>query len=107
MMKQCAPHGAEVTAVLYCTSEQCVVTVSWDRTLRVHDEKPNTEECPTLRTVVNAHDADINCVAFARELGLLATGAADGTLRMWDFQSVKLVGVCEAHTVRAVLRRFV
>ena len=99
-MKRCKPHQADVTAVVYCPSEQTIVSVSWDRQLVVHDEKPNSEECATLRTVVNAHDADINCLDFSRELSLLGTGAADGTLRMWDFQSVKLVGVCEGHEVQ-------
>jgi len=95
--KRCVPHDADVTALVYCPHEQLIVSASWDRTLRVHDEKLTSEECPTLRTVVNAHDADITSLTFSRELGLLATGGADGTLRMWDFQTLKLVGVCEAH----------
>jgi len=100
LMKSCAPHTADITALVYCALDQTIVSVSWDRSLVVHDEKPNTEDCPALRTVTNAHDADINCLAYSRELSLLGTGAADGTLRVWDYQSVKLVGVCEGHEVR-------
>lgn len=37
-----------------------------------------------LRSVVNAHHADITALAASRELGLVATGGADATLHIWD-----------------------
>jgi WD40 repeat protein len=39
--------------------------------------------CSVVR---RAHGKDITCVAFNYELSVIATGATDGTVRLWDFQ---------------------
>lgn len=75
VMKPAVAHGGEVSSLLYSTEDQVFITTSWDRSLRVHDER-EVEECPTLRTVHGAHSSDIVCAAFSRPLGLIATAAA-------------------------------
>lgn len=85
VLKRCIPHSGEVTSVAYAAEDHLIVSASWDRTLRVHDEVAG-EAAPTLRAVVNAHSADIQKVALSYQLSLLATGGSDGSLRFWDFQ---------------------
>lgn len=85
VLKRCIPHSGEVTSVAYAAEDHLIVSSSWDRTLRVHDEVAG-EAAPTLRAVVNAHSADIQKVALSYQLSLLATGGSDGSLRFWDFQ---------------------
>ncbi len=43
-------------------------------------------ECPTLRTVLGAHQTDISAACFDHDLSLFATAATDGTIRVYDFQ---------------------
>lgn len=64
--------------------------------LQVHDEEPQ-EELPSLRTVAAAHPADVTQCAFSYPLSMIVTGARDGSVRMWDFQDVRLQCDCVGH----------
>lgn len=48
------------------------------------DAQNEPDAVTLLRSVVNAHHADITALAASRELGLVATGGADATLHIWD-----------------------
>ncbi|CAM9325025.1 unnamed protein product, partial [Phaeothamnion confervicola] len=85
-MRTLPPHGAAVSGLAYCGADRVIVTASWDRCLRAYDEVAEDSNASLLREVNGAHDADITALALSRPLGLVATGAADGTLRLWDFQ---------------------
>ena len=62
-----------------------MVSVSWDRNVCIYDDG-NNDGLTLLRVIRFAHDRDITCVAFSYQLSVIATGAADGSLRLWDFQ---------------------
>jgi elongator complex protein 2 len=62
--------------------QQIVVVGSWDKTVRVYDEAASEKDNPLLRTVQCAHAADITSIALSHTLGLIATGAADGTVKV-------------------------
>ena len=61
--------------------DRCVVTSSWDRCVHVYNDK-----LELLRRVVHAHDTDIVSLAVSRSLCLIATGGAEGLVKLWDFQ---------------------
>ena len=62
-------------------------SVGDDRTIRLWDiRKPN--EGPS-HTVNNAHEGDVNCLAFNPEKEfLMATGSADKTVAVWDMRNL-------------------
>ena len=102
-------HTAEVSVVKYCDSDDnndtpgIIFSASWDGSIKMWDDRePNTVRL--LRCVRNAHGEqarthgadhglhmvpiDITAAAFSLELSLIATGGADGSIRVWDFQTL-------------------
>ncbi|KAJ8612508.1 hypothetical protein CTAYLR_003695 [Chrysophaeum taylorii] len=87
------PHQAEVGALVYSPEDRIIITVSWDRAVHVYDERETKNARDALlRRLDNAHDVDIVAVSFSRDLGLIATAAADNDVRLWDFEDLQLVG---------------
>lgn len=68
------------------------MTGGWDRSLRVYDEAPREGDPPLLRQVEGAHCTDINAVAVSHRWSLIASGSADGSFRLWDFQFLSCEG---------------
>lgn len=72
-------------------------SVGDDKTIRLWDiRKPHTPEgsnshsSSLTHTVRNAHDHDINCIAFNPEKEfLMATGSSDKTVAIWDMRNLK------------------
>lgn len=125
LMKSGTSHSSEVTMLRYCKEDKCLISVGWDRQImvrfdrdcfesevlclsvrvfvpQVHDEEPQ-EGLPLLRTVVAAHDADVTCCDFSYNLGVVVTGSRDTTLKLWDFQDMRLECVCQGHTAGACI----
>lgn len=76
--------GYELSSLMHAGESQLLLTVSSDRALRVVDEVAVSETDCMLRLVTQAHMSDICVSAFDEPLGLLATGAEDGLLKIWD-----------------------
>ncbi len=81
------------------------MSCGWDKAIRIHDEESMDGEL--LREVVNAHSADILCVAHSYELGILATGCRLGEIKVWDYQMVTLDYELTGHTTSIVTLAFV
>ena len=90
LMKRFKAHESDVTDIAYCHGDKCVITASWDCAVQVCDEEPmghgTMKECPTLRSIENAHKTDIVAVTFDHDLSLYATAATDSTIKVYDFQ---------------------
>lgn len=86
------PHQAEIGALVYSPLDRLVITCGWDRAIHIYDELQTQSTDALLRQVKNAHEADILCMALGRDLGLLATAAGDGVIRLWDFEDLQLRG---------------
>ncbi|CAM9349206.1 unnamed protein product [Choristocarpus tenellus] len=119
------PHSAEVSALLYVDRDGTFISVGWDRTIQIHEAVARLphggpwrsgregrswtgRQCSSqiseggrndgvLRSVRQAHDADITAVTFSANLGLLATAAHDLTVRVWDYALLTLEEVLVAH----------
>jgi len=86
-------HSAEVTCLVYGDADKCILTASWDRSIRVYDDSTDHSSSPAsalLRSITDAHDADISQLAYFRDLSLIASGGVDGTVKIWDFQFLTL-----------------
>jgi WD40 repeat protein/Ca2+-binding EF-hand superfamily protein len=86
-------HGKEVSDMIYCEEDQCIITGSWDRSFKILDEDAGNN-LPTLRTVNMAHEFDISALAHSHTLNLVATGDSNGVVKIWDFQFVTHEGTC-------------
>ena len=86
-------HTKEISAMVYCEADQCVITGSWDRSWKVLDEDAGNT-LPVLRTIHGAHDFDISSVAHSHVLNLVATGDSNGVVKIWDFQFGTYEGSC-------------
>jgi WD40 repeat protein len=91
LMKVFDPHASQITSLCYIDELKHVVSVSWDGAIVVHDEDP-PDHGVVIRTmdVANTHRGDISCAAVSYNLTLIATGAADKTVRIWDFETGKM-----------------
>lgn len=47
--------------------------------------------------MTNAHEADITALDFSYGLSLIASGAADGKVKLWDYQSLIHLGELAGH----------
>ena len=90
-------HDRDISALLYCNEDKVLITTGWDRRVCIYDETPR-EAVSLLRMVNGAHERDIGCLGFSHRLSLIATGSADFTVRLWDFQLAKKVAVLRGHT---------
>ncbi|CAK4223287.1 unnamed protein product [Aphanomyces euteiches] len=82
LVKSFDRHLSQVSCLHYCREDECLLTASWDKSLRVYDDRPpNT----LLRCISDAHDSDIKCLAYSHSLSLVATGSSDGHIKMWDY----------------------
>ena len=86
-------HSKEISCMVYCEADQCIVTSSWDRSWKVLDEDAGNM-LPVLRIVNMAHDYDISTVAHSHLLNLVATGDSNGVVKIWDFQFGTHEGTC-------------
>lgn len=72
-------------------------SVSDDKTAMIWDIRASQ---PTPRHTIQAHDAEVNCLAFnPYSEYTLATGSADNTVALWDLRNLKLkLHSFESHT---------
>lgn len=93
ILKQWTPHHLHVSALIYCKEDQCVLTASWDRSLRLYDD--NASENALLRCITDAHDSDIKCLAYCYALGLVVSGGTgSGMIKIWDYIYFLLEDTC-------------
>ncbi|KZZ90997.1 WD40 repeat-like-containing domain protein [Ascosphaera apis ARSEF 7405] len=94
-------HSDTVNTVRFCSSSaiegRLIISGSVDKTVRVwkQDLSASTPECPvfTHATTLKGHEGSVNCVTFDEETNLCASGAADGTVRIWALEKQQDGGV--------------
>ena len=90
-------HLNEISKLLYCDEHATVISTSWDRSLCIHSES-EAEEGVLLRRIEKAHRTDITALAHSHMLSLIATGSADSTLKIWDYEFCRLDSQMSGHT---------
>lgn len=92
-------HEDDVTGLVNVAEDGLFFTASWDRSIRCYDalHRANEKIVPMIRLIQNAHSADITCLAVSRKLALIATGSADGVIRVWDLCSFDFIAELRGH----------
>mmetsp|Transcript_59487 Transcript_59487/g.128674 ORF Transcript_59487/g.128674 Transcript_59487/m.128674 type:complete len:1136 (+) Transcript_59487:181-3588(+) len=104
-IKKLIGHKKEVSGVIYCTGDRNIITVSWDKSVVVHDE---SQEAPKIwRQAVNVHHDDISCVAFSHHLGLVATGSIDCVISLREYERLRTVSSLLGHKTGITALAFV
>ncbi|GBG30360.1 WD repeat-containing protein 5-like [Hondaea fermentalgiana] len=107
MKKTEISHAADVTGIAYVGAEKLIISVARDRSIMVHDEWPEDECAPFLRGISCAHHADITCVAYSEPFSLIASGSADATVTLWNFEFLKAETLLYGHSADIVAVSFV
>ncbi|KAH7459783.1 hypothetical protein PRIC2_010671 [Phytophthora ramorum] len=89
-------HNAEVTKLCYCAEHMAVISVSWDCSINIHDER-DSERGVLLRRLIGGHSTDITALSFSYHLSLLASGSSDSSLQVWDYEFGRLDATCIGH----------
>lgn len=80
-------HTDTVNAVRFCTSptgERLILSASSDKTIRGWRGLSSAGQLKFLHAVtLEGHSASINTIAVCEQAGIFATGAADGTAKIW------------------------
>ena len=94
LMKCFDPHSSQVSSLIYLDDVKQVVSTSWDGAVVIHDENP-ADHGLILRTMdaASTHRGDITCTAVSLKQMMIATGAADKTVRVWDLGTGKVLEV--------------
>lgn len=95
-IKKLTRHAKEVSGLVYCDGDQNVISVSWDRSVVVHDESERITKLP-WRTATNVHHGDVTSVAFSRHLGLIATGSTDCVISIREYERLRTVTSLVGH----------
>jgi hypothetical protein len=103
------PQDGEISFIGYGEDDQNIITCGWDRIIKIHSDKIDEMKDPkenVLRGKKNCHKKDIICGAYCHNLGLIATGSRDNTVRVWDYEKVKLEDELIGHTSDVVIVKF-
>jgi WD40 repeat protein/Ca2+-binding EF-hand superfamily protein len=87
-------QDSEISCLLYAKEDKCIISGSWDRSIRVFDDFHNDPKSSLLRIVTDAHDSDLTSIDYDHSLGLIASGSVDGSVKIWDFQFLLLESDC-------------
>lgn len=78
------PHSREVSALVYITKLNIVISGSWDRKVVSHNVVVKFDDKRSARQIVKNHTDDVSCIAADETLDLVATGSVDGTVILYD-----------------------
>jgi WD40 repeat protein len=92
-MKGIKAHMDAVVSVAYTDRSRCIVTSGNDRRVCIFDES-GSDTLFLLRSVSHLHIRGIECCAFSEELSQIATGSTSGSLKMIDFERLRLTSDC-------------
>lgn len=103
-------QDGEISFIGYGDSDNTIITCGWDKTLKIHlDDKQSVRSARenVLRGKKNCHKKDIICGDYSHNLGLMATGSRDHSVRLWDYERVKFEDELLSHTSEVVVVKFI
>ncbi len=84
-------HSNDVD-VISVSSRGQIATGSWDKQINIYSD----DSLFTLIKTIDAHLAPVTAIKYSRDGGLLASGANDYTIKVWD-STYKLFRIMEGH----------
>jgi len=102
--------SGEISFIGYGDDDGTIVTCSWDRTIKIHDDDRDESKKVSenvLRARCECHKKDIICGDYSHNLGLIATGGRDNLVRIWDYEKMKLTDMeIRAHKDEVTIVKF-
>jgi WD40 repeat protein len=90
-------HTGSVNGVAYSPDGKSLISVSSDMSIRTWE--PGGGQAAALSVLDGAHKAAITCMAFSpADAKMMATGCADGSIKLWDMGGAKPKERSEATT---------
>ena len=86
-------HGDEVNALALTRDDTHLVVASRSLTLKFY----RMPDCALVRTIARAHEAPVALMASDPTASVLATGSADGAVRVWDIAGGYCTHVFRGH----------
>jgi WD40 repeat protein len=93
-------HDREVTALLHVSEQRLLISSSLDKTVAIHDEV-NIDLTAThvtapnaVRALLTGHTGPVRCISYSMNLGIVASGSADRTIRVREVRDGTLSGIC-------------
>ena len=103
------PADGEISFIGYGNEDNTIITAGWDRFIKIHSDETSEVKDPkqnVLRGKSNCHKKDIVSGAYSHNLGLIATGSRDNSIRVWDYEKIKLEAELLGHTSEVVILKF-
>ncbi|CAN0141652.1 unnamed protein product [Ectocarpus fasciculatus] len=87
-------HQGNVRALIFIEEHTLLISASEDRSISIHDESVR-DNGALLRRITNASWSEITVLRYSSHLGLIASGNADGSIQLWNFEHARHEGCCE------------
>ena len=106
-IKKSKSNLMEVTELIFANEDNLLLTASSNSIINVYNEK-NFETVSKLRSLAGGHlGSEIKALAFSGHLSLIASGAANGSITVWDYEMSKIEGVCIFHKKEITVLKFI
>eukprot|EP00826_Nyctotherus_ovalis_P030530 TRINITY_DN24371_c0_g1_i1.p1 TRINITY_DN24371_c0_g1~~TRINITY_DN24371_c0_g1_i1.p1 ORF type:complete len:324 (+),score=73.07 TRINITY_DN24371_c0_g1_i1:588-1559(+) len=97
----------EIPELVFAGEDHLLLAIGGNSAINVYDEG-NFDSLVRLRRLTGGHlGAEVRALAFSRHLSLVATGAVNGSVTVWDYEMSRVEGVCMFHTKEIVKLEFV
>ena len=88
-------HGSCISSVAFSPDGHCIVSSSFDATIRVWDGETGEEVVEPME----GHSSWVESVAFSPDGRHIVSGSSDRTIRVWDFKAgEEAVGPLKSHS---------
>lgn len=99
-------HTGEISSLYFIKNDHILVTASHDSSLNLYDEE-DPDVTPRLRRLGGVHPgSEVTALEYSEHLSLIATGATNGIIFIWDFEMSRLEGACINHTREILSLKF-
>jgi WD40 repeat protein len=98
--------GCEVSDMVFAEGDQLLITALTSVGINVYDEG-KFDSIARLRQITGGHlGSEIKALGFSRHLSLIASGAANGSITVWDYEMSRIEGVCLFHKREILALKF-
>lgn len=96
----------EVSGLHFCAEDKMLVVSTWDSSLRIFDEN-DPDSSAVLRVMRGGHQgSNITAITYSPLFSLVASGASNGLVSVWDFELGKIEAALVGHTKEVSCIRF-
>ncbi|EGR31709.1 hypothetical protein IMG5_103530, partial [Ichthyophthirius multifiliis] len=96
----------DVSCIIFIHEENLLVASFFDSTIRIYDES-EADQSELVKVLSGGHsDSEILVLSYSSKQYILASGAANGTIALWDFENGKLENILKGDQSEILLIEF-